>query len=219
MPQDGVVILHGLSRRSASMNKIEKKLKKQGYYTVNVDYPSRQKCIEDLAISAIETALQKCQKNSHQGKIHFVTHSMGGIIVRYYLAHHKIEKLGRIVMLAPPNKGCHLVDIYRRWGILKMACGTSVLQLGTDKNSMPVSLPSVDYPVGIIAGNTDWPLFFFNKLFLKGANDGVVTIENTKVEGMQDFIEINWSHSFIVFSDVAIQQICHFLQNGCFNHQ
>ena len=102
-----VVFLHGLARSSASMEKAAATFEESGYAIANVSYPSRKFPIEDLAPLAVEAGLEKCPAES---VVHFVTHSLGGILVRYYLEQHEITNLGRVLMFAPPNKGSEVVD-------------------------------------------------------------------------------------------------------------
>lgn len=210
---DCVVLLHGLARTSSSMEKLQTALEGHGYKVANVDYPSRKKPIEELSSIAVETGTQRCQAETND-RIHFVTHSMGGILVRYYLEHKPIENLGHVVMIAPPNQGSEVVDNLATVPGFSLINGPAGLQLGTGKNSIPVQLGPVDYSVGVIAGTRT-----FNPLlsqYLPNPDDGKVSVENTKVEGMADFRLIAASHPFIMKNEKVIRHTLAFIETGAF---
>ncbi len=210
-----VILLHGLVRSNTSMAKIEKKLLSEGYNTVNHDYPSRDFTIAELATNEIPKVLKKCPQ-SRTSKVHFVTHSLGGILIRYYLEHNKIKNLGRVVMLSPPNQGSQVVDELSSVPGYDTINGPAGRELGTDDKSVPVNLSAADYELGIITGNESVNLILSQ--FIPGEDDGKVSVENAKLEGMTDFLVVPHSHPFIMKSDVVIDQILHFLLNGYFNH-
>lgn len=213
-----VVLLHGLGRTHRSMLKIEEKLSGAGYITVNLDYPSRSKTIESVAAENVPLALAQCLSN-HSETIHFVSHSMGGIIVRKAMKDNKPNTLGRVVMLGPPNQGSLAVDSLKDRWYYKWINGPAGQQLSTSQDSMPNQLGAVDYPVGIIAG--DKPAFFDFWLlpFFRGKSDGKVSVGRTKVEGMNDFLVVHESHSFIMDSEYVQAETINFLKNGMFKHQ
>jgi len=211
---DCVVFLHGLARTSASMEKAAATFEESGYVVANIDYPSRFFPIEKLAPLAIETGLEKCPAES---VVHFVTHSLGGILVRYYLEQNDISNLGRVLMFAPPNKGSEVVDSLRHFPGFGAINGPAGYQLGTDKDSVPLMLGPVDYEVGVIAGTRT-----FNPIlsqYLKNPDDGKISVENTKVAGMTDFLVVPHSHPFIMKSSDAIEQAFSFIETGQFEHE
>jgi pimeloyl-ACP methyl ester carboxylesterase len=211
---DCVVLLHGLARTEASMRPLQSALQREGFSVVNRGYPSRHQSIEELAPLAVETGLAQCPRQSPQ--VHFVTHSLGGILVRYYLSEHGVEKLGKVVMLAPPNQGSQVVDNLRDVPGFAALNGPAGLQLGTDESSVPLSLGAVDFTLGVIAGtSTINPILSLN---LPNPDDGKVSVENTKVEGMTDFLAVPHSHPFIMGADDVIEQVVLFLREGRFKH-
>ena len=209
-----VILLHGLARSASSMTTLEKALKDQGYAVANIGYPSRSKPIQELASRAIENGIRTC--GGDHTKIHFVTHSLGGILVRYYLKDQTLERLGRVVMIGPPNQGSQVVDHYKDIPGYTLINGPAGLQLGTDEHSIPLNLGPVAFEVGIIAGTRT-----FNPILsqsLPNPDDGKVSVENTKVEGMQDFIAVPHTHTFMMRADRVLQQTVHFLRHGRFQH-
>lgn len=209
-----VILLHGLARSKSSMETIETKLEKEGYRAVNLGYPSTQKTVEELSVPAIDSAIKAC---GQRAKIHFVTHSMGGILVRHYLTQKPIRNLGRVVMLGPPNKGSQVVDNLSSVPGFKLINGPAGLQLGTGSNSVPNTLGPVTYEVGIIAGTKSMNLILSN--YLPNPDDGKVSVENTKLEGMKDHIRVPTTHTFMMQNEKVIAQILYFLKRGSFNKQ
>ncbi len=212
---DYVILLHGLTRSNRSMKKIEESLSDYGYRVINVDYPSTEHPIEYLADNVLGGVIARCNTSSGS-KINFVTHSLGGIIVRYYLRHHKLTNLGRVVMLSPPNKGSELVDNLKDSYFFKMRHGPAGQQLGTGKESVPQNLGPVDFSLGVITGNISFNLI--SSIILPGPDDGVVSVESAKVEGMADFIVTPNTHTFIMKNKNVIEQIIYFLEKGKFDH-
>lgn len=212
---DSVILLHGLGRTSHSMAKIQRSLTDAGYTVWNVNYPSRTALIPKLADDAIGKALAECRQNSAT-KIDFVAHSMGGILVRSYLARHSVPDLGRVVMLAPPNQGSEVVDKLGGLFLFKWVNGPAGNELGTDKNSLVNQLGPARFPVGIIAG--DRSINWINSaFFIPGPDDGKVSVKRAKLAGMTDFIVIHTTHPFILRNKKAIQQTIAFLRDGKFN--
>jgi len=211
--RDYVILLHGLSRSSRSMLRIEKRLTLAGYKVINVDYPSMKQDIRFLAEKNLDSVVKPFIQESHP-KIHFVTHSMGGIVLRYYLKHHDLPNLGRVVMISPPNQGSEIVDHFKKMFLFGKAAGDTGKQLGTDDDSLPQRLGPVDFELGVIAGNKSInPLY---SLLIPGPDDGVVSVDRTKVEGMKDFIVVPHSHAFIIQSEAVIEQVLHFVEHGLF---
>ena len=208
-----VVLLHGLNRSSRAMQGMADALHKAGFSTANVDYPSQSGPIEELAPLAVDTGLASC-RNSGASRIHFVTHSIGGIFVRFAQFHSPIPELGRVVMLAPPNQGSEVIDITREWPAVRMFAGEAGLQLGTDAQSLPAKLGPVNFELGVIAGTgTINPVF---SAMLPDDDDGKVTVARTKVPGMNDFLVVRNSHHYIMTSHIVIENTKSFLRTGTF---
>ncbi len=207
-----VILLHGLARSALSMRKIEQRLQAENYTVINVDYPSRSYPIEELAEKVISTALKQCAGS----KVSFVTHSMGGILVRQYLSLHHIENLNKVVMLGPPNKGSEVVDKLANVPGFHLINGDAGMQLGTGELSMPNQLGPADFNVGIIAGTQSINLML--SALIPETNDGKVSVSNTKLDGMNDHIEMKTTHPFMTFNSEVIEQVIRYLKTGSFSH-
>jgi len=208
-----VILLHGMGRTSFSMNKIDKFLSGKGYQTVNFGYPSTRESIKNIAEKYIPRAIDRC-KDLHPEKIHFVTHSLGGIVVRQYLQNNSLPLGSRIVMISPPNKGSELADYMKDFWLYKLMNGPAGQELGTGPNSTPNTLQPVNAEIGVITGNKS-----FNPLFsqlIPGPDDSKVSVERAKLKEMQDFIVIPASHTFIMKNSTALEQVIYFLDNGKF---
>jgi pimeloyl-ACP methyl ester carboxylesterase len=148
---DCVVLLHGLNRSWRMMRPLAEALQEAGFTTANVDYPSQAGPIEEIAPLAVGTGLTACRALGAR-RIHFVTHSIGGILLRYENERAPISDLGRVVMLGPPNQGSEVIDITKDWPGVAAFGGAAGLQLGTDETSIPSQLGPVDFELGVIAG-------------------------------------------------------------------
>lgn len=210
-----VILLHGLGRTADSMQSMSEAVEKAGLTSVNLDYPSRDYTVEKLAMDTIARGIDLCAtRGAH--KIHFVTHSMGGILLRYYLTRQSIDNLGRVVMLSPPNQGSELADALKDNPFFRWYNGPAGQQIGTEPDGLIARLGPVNYPVGIITGNKH---AFFDGWFssiIQGEDDGKVSVEGAKVPGMLDFLVLPYAHPFIMEEKEVISQTVHFLRHGVF---
>ena len=211
---DNVILLHGLARTDRSMHKLARALQKEGYSVHNVGYASTRNNIETLAEESIGRALSVCPAAD---KVHFVTHSLGGILIRQYLRHHQIDNLGRVVMLGPPNKGSEVVDKLRGFPGFRFLNGEAGLELGTGASSVPNSLGEANFDLGVIAGTRSVNLILSR--MIPGTNDGKVSVENTRLEGMNDHLEMEVTHPFMMRNSKVIDQVIHYLQSGSFRRE
>lgn len=208
-----VVLLHGLNRSWRAMEPMAEALHDAGFSTANVDYPSQAGPVELLAPLAVDTGLEECRRSGAK-RIHFVTHSIGGILLRYAHQQSPIPDLGRVVMLAPPNHGSEIVDITRNWPTSELFAGEAGMQLGTDADSIPAKLGPVDFELGVIAGTGSInPVM---SAMLPSPDDGKVSVASTRVDGMTDFLVVRNSHHYIINSEVAIRNTSSFLRTGSF---
>jgi pimeloyl-ACP methyl ester carboxylesterase len=212
---DYVVLLHGAGRTSLSMKRMEWYLKSRGYRVINHTYHSSSRPVEEVSEHFLADLLSK-NATDPQAKIHFVTHSLGGILVREYLSVHSVTNLGRVVMLAPPNHGSGIVDCLNKSPFTSFMLGASRRELGTDCDDLPSRLGAVEFDCGVIAGDRSWnPL---TSALLTGPNDGKVTVESAKVDGMSDMLVLHSSHTWIMWREQTLKQTAAFLKGGHFEH-
>ncbi|WP_423898981.1 esterase/lipase family protein [Candidatus Pelagadaptatus aseana] len=209
-----MILLHGLLRSPASLNQLEQALRQEGYITVNQGYPSRDYPIEELAPIAIDPALEHCPEGSD---INFVTHSLGGILVRQYASLNHIPNLKRVVMLGPPNKGSEVVDELEGFYGFEWINGQAGLQLGTSKTSVPNQLGAVNFDLGVIAGNRsiNWIL----SGLIPGEDDGKVSIESTKIDGMNEHLVLPVNHAMMMDNESVIKAVILYLEQGHWSTQ
>jgi pimeloyl-ACP methyl ester carboxylesterase len=210
---EAVVLLHGLGRSDRSMRPLEQYLGKAGYQVYNLPYDSTEKSPEAL-VNELGTRVDVCCTKAPA--LHFVGHSLGGILVRAYLAENKPPNVGRVVMLAPPNRGSEIIDKFGESSLFEWAMGPSALQLGTDAESLPNRLPAPNVELGVIAATGS--VNPIGSIVIPNEDDGMVSLESTKVDGMTDFLVVSNSHAFIMRSDEVGRQVVHFLQHGRFQH-
>lgn len=206
-----VVLLHGLWRSDGSMNKMERILDDSGFQVRNIGYESTEQTVEELARETIPRALDAC---GDAEAVHFVTHSMGGILIRQFLEHNEIGSLGRVVMLGPPNQGSEVVDTYERFSAFEWFGGPAGLQLGTGEASIPRALGPATFDVGIIAGTRSINPILSS--IIPEQDDGKVSVESTKVDGMKDHLELPVNHVFMMRDPEVIAQVVHYLDHGSF---
>lgn len=214
-PPDGaeaVIVVHGLGRTPASMSVLEYRLESAGYRVVSFGYPSRSEPIEVL-VAMLADEVERCCGDQAE-TVHFVTHSLGGILVRSYLADRPQPHQGRVVMLAPPSRGSVLIDTFEDSPLLRLILGPAAEEIGTDSTDVPARLPPVRFSLGVITGDLS-----FNPLtsrIIPGPDDGKVGVDNARVEGAADFLVLPATHTFIMNRTDVADATIHFLRNGRF---
>jgi len=201
---DHVVLLHGLGRTKAAMWYLERRLEEAGYHVHNLGYASLDQDMDEI-VEHVGTQMREAgvlfrDPPLRAPRVHFVAHSLGGLVVRAYLAKHPMRNLGRVVLLAPPNHGSPVIDQLREAGVSVIPIGPAGRALGAGANDLPARLPAPDYPVGIIAGSADI----------------LVPVERARLEGMTDFLVVDTGHAWMRSSAEAADQTIHFLREGRF---
>lgn len=213
---DGVVLLHGISRTARSFRKMQAALEREGYATLNLDYESRRKALDALA-EDIHPAIELFS-GGIGGSVHFVCHSMGGLLARVYLAKYRPRHLGRVVMLGTPNGGSEIADSLKNLATYRAFFGPAGQQLVTRRDAaLNAMLSAIDYPVGIIAG--DRSIYPISSVMLPRPHDGRVSVTNTRLDGMADHIVVRTTHPWLVRNGEAIEQTVAFLRWGRFGTQ
>lgn len=206
-----VVLLHGLVRSDKAMNKMAKELRKEGYRVINHDYPSTTAPIEELTKDVFQSLEKKFQQLE---KVHFVTHSLGGIILRQHLENHEIPNLGKVVMLAPPSQGSEVTDKLGNIFLYKWINGPAGNQLGTGTDSLPLRLKAPTFELGIIAG--DRSINPILSMLIPGPDDGKVAVARVKPAALTDYVQLHATHACMAWNKNVIAQTKHFLRHGQF---
>ena len=232
-PADTVVLLHGLGRTGWSMSPLAAALARDGYRVVNLTYPSRTLPLESLAHDwlpqqlrahglALPARIAGPAADPSDPRVHFVTHSMGGIVVRVWLRDGGVPlQLGRVVMLAPPNAGSEVTDRLNAFPPFRWFTGLNGRRLGTASTDLPQALGPWPAPpsstvaaLGIIAGDRSLnPLF---STWLPGLDDGKVTVAATHLAGERDHLVLHHSHTWLAWRSETLSQIRAFLRDGSF---
>jgi triacylglycerol lipase len=202
-----VILLHGLGRSPLSLRYAEYRLRKAGWSAVNIGYPSRGHPIEELA-SFVASRLPTSGR-----PMHFLTHSMGGIVLRCLVKANRPPNLGRAVMLGPPNAGSQLASRMGSRRLPRWLMGPALRQIGVEADSVPNRLGPVDFQVGVIAGHRSLDPF---RLLLAGESDGRVCLPETRVAGMADWLCVPRGHALLMLDPRVLDQALHFLAHGRF---
>jgi hypothetical protein len=213
-PGETVVLLHGVAMRPFSLGRIAAALRRDGYRVVNLGYPSRTLPLEQIARHHLPAQL-RAHRVDAAARVHFVTHSMGGLVLRLYLQEQRPANLGRVVMLGPPNHGSAAADYAATRRLLRWIGGVNLPALGTGEAAVARWLPAADFEVGVIAGTRSIHGLF--RRVLRGENDGTVTVESARLEGMKDFLALPRSHTLMLWRRDVLAQARAFLRDGKFS--
>jgi triacylglycerol lipase len=214
VPEKGesVIFVHGLGRTSASMETLASRVEDAGYQVINFGYPSTSESIEQLTERLGAEVERSC--GEERGSVHFVTHSMGGVLVRSYLSSRDEPHEGRVVMLSPPNQGSEIIDTFEDSSLLRSLLGPAGMKLGTGEEGITQELGPVRFSLGVITG--DRSLSPLGSWLIPGPDDGKVAVGRAAVEGAVDFIVLHATHTFIMNRRDVAEEVLNFLEHGRF---
>ena len=190
-----VVMLHGLGRTRRSLAGMDRALNERGFSTLRVGYPSRSQSIEAHA-RGVAKLLEQTPVNQ---KLSFVSHSLGGLIVRQLCTYDAPwrERMSRIVMLAPPNRGASLASTLDQGGVIRRILGPSYVQIA---EGFAETLPVPDVPFAIFAGDAPGV-----------PGDGLLTVDETRLDGAAEHHVVPAIHTFIMNHPEVIRGTAAFL--------
>ena len=208
MPEETVVLVHGLWVNGREMWLLRRRLQAAGYQTRRFSYPS-------LMNSPFENAmdLNAFAESLDQECIHFVGHSLGGLVLRHLFYHFPQQRPGRVVTLGTPHNGSSAAA-----GLLRFLPGRLLLGKSIQHGLLgPLPAWPGDHQLGSVAGVTRLGLGLLAP-GIPQPSDGTVAVAETRLAGMADHIELPASHSSMLISNEVCRQICRFLQTGRFDH-
>ncbi len=212
-----VVLLHGLAQRAESMQYLTNYIADKGFQVQNIIYDSKNAKIEFL-VEYVENGIGLCQLED-ASTIHLIGHSLGAILIRHYISKGSVNNIGKIVLIAPPNKGSRLVNLLARdEERATEKYGVAFLQLGQGKEYFVNNIPVVGVgSTGIIAGSgKSTRNDYFFSMWIKGVDDGIISVQSTRLKGVKHHITVPYSHHDIIYANNVHEQVVHFLLNGTF---
>jgi pimeloyl-ACP methyl ester carboxylesterase len=222
MQGKAVVILHGLFRTRSAMGRLRSAVADGGQYSVFcMGYPTTRGSVADHAqsLDSVVSSLEGITE------INFVAHSLGNLVVRHWVkdladGNRSLpagQSFGRMVMLAPPNNQPQLATKLLRWQFTTFIAGAAAEQMATGWEDLEPRLTSPPFEFGILAGGKGDGRGY-NPL-LPGDDDGVVTVESTRLTGARDFRCLPVLHSFFMNDRRVHEMAKTFLAQGYFESE
>lgn len=207
-----VVLVHGLGRTDWSMARLADALQGAGFATCNQEYPSRKQTVPELS-AYVANAVERVNRQGYE-TVHLVTHSLGGILARYWLQRADLPGEGRVVMLSPPNHGSEVIDALGDHTWFRWIMGPAALELATTDDALVNRIEPIDVPVGVITGTRSSDPWF-NVLF-QGDHDGKVSVASARLSEADGFRLVEAGHTFIMNDEDVRFWVAFFLTNGFF---
>ena len=207
MNQETIVLVHGLWMNGLEMTLLRHRLTQDGYHVERFKYNS-------MLVNPIDNAARLNQFVSELNAkiIHFIGYSLGGIVIRHLFYRYPDQKPGRVVTMSTPHKPSYSAYALAKFPPGKLILGQSIIN-GLLGNAPPWSKT---HDLGSIAGTLRLGLGMFIS-GLARPNDGAVAVDETRIDGMKDHVEIRASHFGLLLSEKAAKQILYFLKNGMFH--
>lgn len=209
--RDRVILLHGFGGLPVQLSHLAGRLRSAGFATSVIGYPSWR-----WPIPRIVAHLNGRIGNQDARPLHFVCHSMGGLIARALLARHRPRNLGHVVMLGTPHGGSELADLLFRLGLNGLILNRSGDLLRVARSAATQSLLAMpDYPLGLIAGDRPLVRLPTHRVF-PGPHDGKVSVAATYLDGAADHLIMPVAHTAMLYDAAVARQVAHFLDKGRF---
>ena len=167
----------------------------------------------EALVDRLQAEVERCCGDQAED-VHFVTHSMGGLLVWSYLGQQPEAHRGRVVMLSPPSQGSELVDSFADSPLLQSLLGPAGSQLGTDSTGISSQLGPVRFALGIVTG--DRSMSPLGSWLIPGPDDGKVAVNRARVDGAKDFMVVSATHTFIMNRRDVAEEVVNFLRQGRF---
>ncbi|MFC1490864.1 alpha/beta fold hydrolase [Candidatus Latescibacterota bacterium] len=209
---EAVILIHGFGRTGRDMKKLETFLRESGYHTECPTLPTTLLTVKECTAIFEHDFPAIAEKYD---TLHFVGHSMGGLIIRQFLSENSVPKLGRCVLIATPNQGTAIAGFAAKYFNFSLKIFKSIedFQPGGMIFPSPAHFPEPE--IGVIAG-TGTTYMFLGK-FLDGADDGLVPVDAVSFPGMKDFVVTPYGHNEIHKTEEVAVLVRTFLQNGTFD--
>ncbi len=213
-----VVVLHGFVGVPAMVAPVSRALRARGFRTLTPYYDSWSLPLGEIAGRLARRIEAFASAGPPDEPLHFVGHSMGGLVTRALIARDRPPRLGRVVMLGTPNQGSELADLLNRWSATRLLLGRAAPALITTRSAaLAAMLGSVDYPLGVIAGTRPM-LPAVSDRILPAPHDGKVSVAATHVAGETDHLILPLGHMMLAWRRAACTQVVTFLKTGAFDH-
>lgn len=205
-----VVILHGLARSAKSMKRLQIAITEAGYRTLNIDYPSRHYNHNDLVHRFIAPKIQQhCPPNDY--RVHFVGHSMGGIMAMKYIQSKPLLSYGKVVTIGSPHQGSELVDKLGWLPLFKWINGPAGYELATVDMGGEETKSHTTNKVRVMAIAGTRSLNPFYSLLIPGVDDGKVSVTSASLPTAEQVVHVPYSHTFIMNKAEVAQAVVDFI--------